>query len=240
MEATNVTQEKSVYQLWKELGIVKAEFEFQCGGDSMGDTEVHLYNDKGEEVDCPEISDYIDTEVYNAVDFYEASDGHYQGEAGVVHIEMEEDEDEDDGYRFTYDKQSESEWSESFDTTTFLELTEDEFVFFKENVHSVVGGTDGCNMNYKRDCILNDEQVILRDDILSKIEEFASECEIEDAEGEPNDWYNYSTNLEESNYEEDGYEYDANNPSLLKVIDGKYFVAIYISKSYTIFKEETN
>ena len=84
METTNVTQEKSVYQLWKELGIVRAEFEFQCGGDSMGDTEIHLYNNKGEKVDCPEIEDYIDNEVYNAVQFYEASGGHYQGEAGAV------------------------------------------------------------------------------------------------------------------------------------------------------------
>lgn len=240
METTNVTQEKSVYQLWKELGIVRAEFVFQCGGDNMGDTEIHLYNNKGEEVDCPEIEDYIDNEVYNAVQFYEASDGHYQGEAGVVHIEMEENEMEEDGYSFTYDKQSESEWSESFDETEFCKLTKEEFEFFKDYIHSVVGGNDGNDVNYKRDCILNDDQVGLRDDILNKIDVFACDFEIKNAEGEMSDWYNYSTNLEESDYTEEGYEFDTNNPSLLKEEDGEYFVAVYISKSYTIFRDENN
>lgn len=238
MKTEELTDLQQMIALWKEKGIVRGEFDFNCGGDQMNDTEIKFFNDKNEEVDCPELEDYIDGEIYNQVEFYVNSDGHYQGEFGVVTIELngEEDEDED----FTYSKSSQSEWNESFDTTTFCELTEDEFNFFKENVHSVVGGTDDNIMNYKRDCILNDDQVELRDEILSKIEEFANDYEIEDAEGEPNDWFNYSTNLEESNYEADDYEYDEDNPSLLKVIDGKYFVGIYISKSYTIYKDEDN
>ncbi len=237
MKTEELTDQQQMVALWKEKGIVRAEFEFQCGGDQMNDTELKFFNDKGEEVECEELESYIDGEIYNQVDFYVNSDGHYQGESGVVHIELNED-DEDEG--FTYSKSSESEWNESFDTTTFLELTKEEFEFFKENVHSVLGGTDGNDINYKRDCILNDEQVEIVDTLKNKIFDFADEYEIEDAEGEPNDWYNYSTNLEESNYEADDYEYDEDNPSLLKVIDGKYFVAVYISKSYTIYKDEDN
>jgi hypothetical protein len=237
MKTEELTDLQQMIALWKEKGIVRGEFVFQCGGDQMNDTEIHFYNDKNEEVDCPELEDYIDGEIYNQVEFYVNSDGHYQGEAGVVTIELNDDDEDED---FTYSKSSESEWNESFDTTTFFELTKEEFEFFKDYVHSIVGGTDGNRINYKRDSILNDDQVEVRDEILSRIEDFACDYDIEDADGEFNEWYNYSTNLEESNYEADDYEYDESNPSLLKVIDGKYFVAVYISKSYTIYKEEDN
>lgn len=236
MKTKELTDLQQMVALWKEKGITRGEFEFQCGGDQMNETDIKFFNDKDKEVKCEELESYIDGIIYDRVEFYEASDGHYQGEAGVVTIELDEDDVDD----FTFSKSSESEWNENFATTNFCELTKEEFEFFNESVHSVLGGTDGCTINYKRDCILNDEQVEVRDDLMSKIEEFATDCEIEDAEGDLTDWFNFSTDLEESNYEEDGYEFDENNPSLLKVIDGKYFVGIYINKSYVIYKEENN
>ena len=57
--------------------------------------EIKFFNDKNEEVDCPELEDYSDGEIYNQVEFYVNSDGHYQGESGVVRIELNGEEDED-------------------------------------------------------------------------------------------------------------------------------------------------
>lgn len=229
-------KELSPIQLWKELGIVRGEFEFQCGGDQMNDTSITFFNDKGEEVVSEELADYFDNSIYNEVEFYVNSDGHYQGESGFVYIEFEEDEEEYEGGRFTYDKQSESEWNESFDEVGYCELTEDETNFVKKYIHSIVGGGDGDAVNYKGDCILNDDEEALLESITQKICDFATEYQIKDAEGEENEWFTYTTDLEDANsrIDIDGYEYDESNPTL--VVDNT--IAVYINKSFTIYKAD--
>jgi len=241
MKKKELTDLQQMVALWKEKGIERGEFEFNCGGDQMNDTDLKFFNKKDEEIECGELNDYFDGEIYNRVEFYVNSDGHYQGEFGMVEIELEDDDD-DDEQGFIYTKHSKSEWNESHNDTQFCELTKEEFELFKASVHSVIGGADGKDLNYKRDCILNDEQIDVLTDMREKINDFVSDFEfkIEDVDAEPNDWWNYTTDLQESDYEEDGYEFDSNNPSLLKKIDGKYFVAVYISKSYTFYKEEEN
>lgn len=229
-------KELSPIQLWKENGIVKGDFEFQCGGDQMNDTNLKFYNEAGEEVVCEELADYIDGEVYNQVEFYVNSDGHYQGESGNVYITLEEDDDAEDGASFSYEKESESEWNENFDEVGYCELTPAEAEFVKDKIHSIVGGGDGDAVNYKADCILTDEDEALLKSICSKIEDYAVEYQMKDAEGEENDWFNYTTDMEDANNNShiEDYEYDENNPTL--VVNNT--IAVYINKSFTIYKAD--
>ena len=229
-------KELSPIQLWKENGIVKGDFEFQCGGDQMNDTTLTFYNEKGEEVECEELANYIDGEIYNQVEFYVNSDGHYQGESGNVYITLEEDEDEEDGATFVYNKESESEWNESFTEVGYCDLTPAEAEFVKDKIHSIVGGGDGEAINYKKDCILTDEDEELLKSISDKIEDFATNHQMKEAEGEENEWFTYTTDMEESNEANSDreFEYDEDNPTI--IIDGQ--IAILINKSYTIYKSE--
>jgi hypothetical protein len=229
MKTTNV--ELSPIQIWKEKGIVKADFEFQCGGDQMNDTSIMFYNEAGEEVSCPELEDFIDNEIYNRVEFYVNSDGHYQGESGNVYITLEDDEDEEEGATFVYDKVSESEWSESFSEVGYCELTPEEVEFVKKYIHSFVGGGDGEATNFKADCILNDEDDALLVNLVEKINDFAGSYQFENAEGEENEWMTYTTDMEEADIEND---YDENNPSL--IVDNT--IAVNINKSFTIYKAD--
>lgn len=229
-------KELSPIQLWKENGIVKGDFEFQCGGDQMNDTTLTFYNEKGEEVECEELANYIDGEIYNQVEFYVNSDGHYQGESGNVYITLEEDEDEEDGATFVYDKESESEWNESFTEVGYCDLTPAEAEFVKDKIHSIVGGGDGEAINYKKDCILTDEDEELLKSISDKIEDFAINYQMKESEGEENEWFTYTTDMEESNEANSDreFEYDEDNPTA--IIDGQ--IAILINKSFTIYKSE--
>ena len=229
-------KELSPIQLWKENGIVKGDFEFQCGGDQMNDTTLTFYNEKGEEVECEELANYIDGEIYNQVEFYVNSDGHYQGESGNVYITLEEDEDEEDGATFVYNKESESEWNESCTEVGYCDLTPAEAEFVKDKIHSIVGGGDGEAINYKKDCILTDEDEELLKSISDKIEDFATNHQMKEAEGEENEWFTYTTDMEESNEANSDreFEYDEDNPTI--IIDGQ--IAILINKSYTIYKSE--
>lgn len=229
-------KELSPIQLWKENGIVKGDFEFQCGGDQMNDTTLTFYNEKGEEVECEELANYIDGEIYNQVEFYVNSDGHYQGESGNVYITLEEDEDEEDGATFVYDKESESEWNESFTEVGYCDLTPAEAEFVKDKIHSIVGGGDGEAINYKKDCILTDEDEELLKSISDKIEDFATNHQMKEAEGEENEWFTYTTDMEETNEANSDreFEYDEDNPTA--IIDGQ--IAILINKSFTIYKAD--
>lgn len=229
-------KELSPIQLWKENGIVKGDFEFQCGGDQMNDTTLTFYNEKGEEVECEELASYIDNEIYNQVEFYVNSDGHYQGESGNVYITLEEDEDEEDGATFVYEKESESEWNENFSELGYCELTPAEAEFVEDKIHSIVGGGDGEAINYKKDCILTDEDEELLKSISDKIEDFATNHQMKEAEGEENEWFTYTTDMEDAhnNNDIDGYDYDENNPSL--VVNNT--IAVYINKSFTIYKAD--
>ena len=94
--------EKEVIQLWKENGVDSINFEFDCGGDSMNETTINILDKEGNVIECKEIEDYFDNKIYDKVEFYVNSDGHYIGENGNVYITLE-DEDEEEPY-FSYSK----------------------------------------------------------------------------------------------------------------------------------------
>jgi hypothetical protein len=179
--------EQKIIQLWKELQITHIDFEFTCGGDSMNDTTLNIH--KGEEIiENDTISTYFDNEVYNAVEFYVNSDGHYMGESGNVLIELEDDE-------FIYSKSAEEEWCERVTNEVEIELTDEEVKFVEEFVSNINGSEgEGININYKKDFIINEKREELIESIEEKISDFCDNYVPEEAGGELNDWYSYNTN----------------------------------------------
>lgn len=213
---------QNIIDLWKKNNIDRCVMTFSCGGDSMNDTSFETYdkdNELVENEDSKEIEYYFDNEVYNAVDFYVNSDGHYQGEFGTVFITLNEDETD-----FEYAKNSQSEWSETMEEKILVKLTDEEVKFIQENVSNINGGLDGEVINYKVDCILTDDDEKLTTVLLSKLGEAAEEHEFEDSEGEQEDWYRYTTDIR-------------NNLDDLPVLIGNK-LQIRVSRSFNIIKDE--
>jgi len=182
--------EQEIIQLWKELQITHINFEFTCGGDSMNDTTLNIH--KGEEIiENDAISTYFDNEVYNAVEFYVNSDGHYMGEEGNVLIELDADEE-----TFSYSKSAQAEYCERITNEVEVELTDEEIEFVKEFVRDINGGdSEGANLNYKKDFIINQKRKELIDSIGEKVADICGGfTPVIEGEGEINDWYSYTTN----------------------------------------------
>jgi len=184
---------------WKKLGIESANMEFSCGGDSMNDYSFVFYTKnttpggtENIEVESEELVLFFDRQIFDDVEFYVNSDGHYIGESGVVVITLN---DEEDG--FVYDKQAESEWSESYEETINIKLSKEEIEFVKNKVLNINGGTDGdATFNYKVDCIITDEEEEIIEVLGKRLETDCEEYEFEEVEGEQEDWFTWSTNQE--------------------------------------------
>lgn len=183
-------QTNEAIALWKELGITTADMEFSCGGDSMNDYHFTFYNSENKEVQSGELESFFDDDVFKRVEFYVNSDGHYIGEFGNVTIELSEDEENPD---FVYYKNAQAEWSESFTDDVAVELTEKEVEFVRSKVLNLVGSQDGDAINYKGDCILNNEEEQISDTISQKISDVVMNHEFENAEGEVEEWFQYNT-----------------------------------------------
>ena len=181
---------KEAIARWKELNIDRAVLTFDCGGDSMGNMEWSLYDNEDEHVVDNGLVNYFDDKVYDHVDFYVNSDGHYMGESGTVTIELsyEDEEDED----FVYNKDAVSNYEETVTNELVVELTDVELAFVKEYVRDINGGYDeSVNFNYSKDFIMTDEMDELERLIGDKVSNAAAEFTPEEYDGELNDWYRY-------------------------------------------------
>jgi hypothetical protein len=207
---------ENIIKIWKEKNIDHVNFNFSCGGDSMNDTSIEIFDKEGNLVQDSELETYFDDKTYNNVEFYVNSDGHYQGEFGVVTIEFDEDEND-----FTYSKSSSSEWSESSVNEAEIELTDEEAKFVADYVLNINGGEDDIQTNYKKDFILTNEQEETLKGLEEKISEFAQDYTPNDVEGEMNEWHTYTTN-------EEGEE--------LKLVDN--VLTLSITKSFDVIKED--
>lgn len=185
--------------LWKENKIEECRMDFSCGGDSMNEYDFKFYDKKGKEIVCDELKDYFENEVFREVEFYEASDGHYIGEFGEVVITLN---DEEEG--FEYNKLAKSEWSESYSDNIPVGITPQEKDFLKEKVANMNGGDGEKNINYKIDCILSDEEELMVDNILDRIDDTCNDHEFTDSNGEPEDFYRWTTNEDRDELEFDG------------------------------------
>ena len=217
MKTTDV-ETNEIIELWKKLDIQRCEMEFSCGGDSMNETDFTFYDSQDKQVDADELESYFEGEVYNQVEFYEVSDGHYMGEFGQVIITLEDDDDEP---FFQYDKQSQSEWEEREIEVMKYDLTDSEVKFLTEKVDSIVGGEDGQAINYKTDCVLSDEEEELSEKLLQDIADAANEYDFQDADGEPQDWFTFSTDTGDGEIE---------------IIDNK--LSVEVQRSFYQLKDE--
>ena len=175
--------ENDIIQIWKENNIEKCVMEFSCGGDSMGDTEYTLYDNEGNQVSNDDITDYFEHHIYDYVDFYEVSDGHYMGESGTVTIELDEYDGEPS---FTFSKDAQSEFEETFSGTMDFKLTEVEVKLLEEKISNFNKSEWDSQVfiNYKDDCVITDEEEVILNDLIKRIEDESFDFEIEDATGE--------------------------------------------------------
>ena len=175
--------ENDIIQIWKENNIEKCVMEFSCGGDSMGDTDYILYDNEGNQVSNDDITEYFDHKIYDYVDFYEVSDGHYMGESGTVTIELEEYDGEPS---FTFSKDAQSEFEETFFGTMEFNLTEVEVKLLEEKISNFNKSEWDSQVfiNYKDDCVITDEEEVILNDLIKRIEDDSFNFEIEDATGE--------------------------------------------------------
>lgn len=188
---------KEAIARWKELNVDRVILTFNCGGDSMGDMEWDVRTADDELVSDEDLISYFDREVFNRVDFYVNSDGHYIGESGTVTIELEDYEDDDIEPDFSYNKEAYSDYSESHESTVLIELTDAEVAYIKEYIRDINGGAEErVNINYSKDFIMTDEMSELEASISEKIGDFTSQYMPEDIEegGQLEDWYNFNTN----------------------------------------------
>ena len=186
---------KEAIARWKELNIDRAVLTFDCGGDSMGNMEWSLYDNEDEHVVDNGLVNYFDNIIYEKVDFYVNSDGHYIGENGTVTIELsyEGEEDED----FVYNKDAVSNYEETVTNELVVELTDVELAFVKEYVRDInVGYDESVNFNYSKDFIMTDEMDELERLIGDKVSNAAAEFTPEEYDGELNDWYRYDSGEE--------------------------------------------
>jgi hypothetical protein len=186
---------KEAIARWKELNIDRAVLTFDCGGDSMGGMEWSLYDNEDEHVVDNGLVNYFDNIIYEKVDFYVNSDGHYMGESGTVTIELsyEDEEDED----FVYNKDAVSNYEETVTNELVVELTDVELAFVKEYVRDINGGyVESVNFNYSKDFIMTDEMDVLERLIGDKVSNAAAEFTPEKYDGELNEWYRYDSGEE--------------------------------------------
>ena len=151
---------KEVLSIWEDKKINFVNFNFNCGGDSMGDTDFTIdseipLTEKEEEIIC----DYFKYEVYNNVEFYVNSDGYYLGERGNVEITLK---DEDEDY-FEYEKFSISEYSESVNVEIEVSVSKELSDLFKNKVEeSVIRSYDDLpHNNFFEDCVLYNAEIEL-------------------------------------------------------------------------------
>jgi hypothetical protein len=166
---------ETAIERWKELKIIYGKFTFDCGGDSMNETELNFYGEKNVQIKNAELEEFIYEEIYKRVDFYVNSDGHYIGENGEVHIQLTDGEDE-----FHFDKSSVSEWEESYSAELHIDFTQEERDFlFAKVMEMEFSGEDaddafnGVDIQYKADTILSNKEVELEEALIQKITERA-------------------------------------------------------------------
>jgi hypothetical protein len=208
---------EEVIQLWKENDVDHIDFVFSCGGDSMNETEIVIYDSKDKIIKDKiiknkDIEDYFDEQVYNAVEFYVNSDGVYMGEDGTVTITLEKVDDEVD---FIYSKSSTEEWNETESFSEKINLTDEEVEFIDKYCTDFNGNMSEStnNVNYKTDFIQTDELVAIEENLIAKISNYFD---------------NYEHNLEEvsdwNDYEIDCETLDKDNKTVGIIMNFQHYV----------------
>lgn len=210
---------KTIEQIWTEMGVDHAIFEFSCGGDSMNETQLNFYDKDGKRIDLEQdpdnLSGAVDNEVYENVTFYECSDGHYLGESGDVYISMG-----GDGV-LEYTKSATSEFSEWVTEKVDIIINEDVRGRILRVVENISGDTHGhWDINYKEDCILDDDDIDAINSFVKFIQEESVEYDIELA---------YDMNIVEES-EDENFQFDSSEQSDEGFLSVKFNKNFYLSK----------
>jgi hypothetical protein len=195
-----VSELEKIIAEWKNNKIGVLEFIFSCGNDSMNHTELLFKNKNGDKLKLEEphpLYVYFDDKVYENVEFYDTSDGHYIGESGIVYIKLDDNE-----AGFVYTKTSKSEFTEHFTETAKIKLTEKQINFINKNISNINGGYDESPIfNFKGDLLLTDEdeETLKELEVLIEIEIFKYEFTqyIRTNNYDYSDWYSFTTNENE-------------------------------------------
>lgn len=196
---------KKLIDEWKSNRIASASFHFDCGGDSMNQTHwsFTIIDDDGVERDggsdfvgLPELEDMV----YDVVEFYECSDGHYLGENGTVYVTLN-----DEGDDFDLQKNSMEHWSETLEVEERLDINPELGEFIYKNVNtmesndawSIGRGQDDVLINYKQDCIVTDKEIKMLLELSERLMKMTG-CTMERAEEK------FGDNYEEISYSENG------------------------------------
>jgi hypothetical protein len=165
-----MTEKEQIIQLWKEKGVESINYEFDCGGDNMGETTLNILDKEENLIECKEIEDYFENKIYDNVEFYVNSDGHYMGERGNVYVYLEENEGEP---YFSYSKTSMEEYNEREDFDVMIELSDEEIEYISLYVNNInTGWGDDMNFNYKTDFIKTDRHEELEKSIDEKLTQY--------------------------------------------------------------------
>lgn len=184
---------------WKEYNLDRAEFEFYAGGDSMGDTELYFYDKNNKEVEVDFASEMED-QIYKNVEFYEVSDGHYQGESGSVIITLLEVEGEEPYFEFTKDAQC--EYTNHYNDAITVKLSEEEYKYLQNYVDEIHADYN-FEFLYKKDFFLSEHMLVLEKCIEDKIKGIGNEHEFEyNGDGEI---------MDDNDYTYDGLEFLGEN-----------------------------
>jgi hypothetical protein len=178
MKTQTVELEQSL-KTWKDLKIDHCIMNFSCGGDSMNDFSFEFFDENENVLHSDELDKFFEEEVFDRVDFYVNSDGHYLGEFGTVHIELNEEEN-----RFEYSKSGSSEYSETTTENFDYQLTDEEFILLRDKISDINGDSWSTNVNYKTDCIINDDESNILEELENKIKDFICSVDFENELGE--------------------------------------------------------
>lgn len=167
---------KQIIKKWKKAGIDHADFNFSAGGDSMGDTDLVFYDKDGKDIST-DIESEVNDLIFANVEFYEVSDGHYMGEAGVVVVTLNEE-----GNDFDYDKQSESEYSNGYTDEVTMKVTDVQYNYLKTYVSDIDDEVGNVGFNYKIDFYYTEEIAEIERGIGKSIEDLCKEHEFENGD----------------------------------------------------------
>ena len=161
MSWTNEQDRDALKELFTSGQIDEIEWTYHAGGDSLNDYD-HVCFLNGEEVTLENPIDPTDY-ILDNIDIADASDGHYLGEFGTVHVTLE------DGELSIY-KDYRSEWSESYTEELSLELSPEAAKVF-ENIETLryeVCNADLEELEFKKDLFVNDEIATVIEDTIDE------------------------------------------------------------------------
>jgi len=161
-------ENEEIKKIFNQYGVDKVEVLFDCGGDCMNSIEVLYFDEENKRCSLPsdvyaQLSEDLEEIMYDVVEFYEVSDGIYQGESGIVEICF-------DGDELRFKKSSTQHFEEpvraDIDITEKLNSEQIDFLKSKVSNFNYDGMSNNNDLwNYKTDFILSEYERTIQEDI---------------------------------------------------------------------------